>query len=60
MGLHFKSTTVYNCLRLNVTIYTVFTVEKFLVTIIIINRVLLDVGLIKIPTYNYNLLELQA
>jgi hypothetical protein len=38
--------------------YTVFTVQQFIVTIIIITRVLLDVGLNKISTYYSNLLEL--
>jgi hypothetical protein len=34
IGLHFKLTAFYNCLRLRVTIYTVFTIEKFIVTIV--------------------------
>jgi hypothetical protein len=58
LGLHVKLTAVYNCLRLGVTIYTVFTVQKFIVTIIIMLHALLDVSSIKFSTYHNYLLEL--
>jgi hypothetical protein len=58
LKLHLKLTAFYNCLRLCSTIYcTIFTAEKFIVTIIIITHVLLDVGFIEFSIYYCNLLE---